>query len=122
MKKTGKPPVAGNLPGFRKEAFLVLFCGRSLCCALCGSLGSFGGGSLLGFFGGSCGSGLLLGDGLCALLLDLGLGSQACFLGRLGIRGELVALGLDLTGLLAQPFVEAGFGFGLRECALGDTA
>ena len=90
--------------------------------ALCGSLGSFGGGSLLGFFGGSCGSGLLLGDGLCALLLDLGFGSQACFLGRLGIRGELVALGLDLTGLLAQPFVEAGFGFGLRECALGDTA
>ena len=68
------------------------------------------------------GSGLLLGDGLCALLLDLGFGSQACFLGRLGIRGELVALGLDLTGLLAQPFVEAGFGFGLRECALGDTA
>ena len=84
-------------------------------CALCGS-------GLLGLLGGSFGCGLLLGDGLCALLLDFGFGGQTGLFGRLGIRFELVALSLDLTGLLGHPFVETSFGFGLRECALGDTA
>ena len=90
--------------------------------ALGGSFGSFCGCGLRSGLGGSFGLGLLLGDGLCALLVHLGFGSQTGLHGRLGIAGQLVGLGLDLAGLGLQPLVEAGLGLGLREGTLGDTA
>ena len=72
--------------------------------------------------GGSGFGSLLLGDRLRTLLLHLGLGSQTCLLGSLGVGGELRLLRSDLAQLLLHPLVELGLGIRLRESALGYTA
>ena len=90
---------------------------------LSGSCGSFLG--LCGGFrlAGCCfGSGLLLGDGLRTLLVHLGLGGHAGFLGRTGVGGELVVLRGDAALFVAQPFVESGLGVRFREGSFGNAS
>ena len=109
--------IRGNSLSNNRKA---LFCG-SLALGRC--FGGFAlGGSPFGLSGGSGFGSLLLGDRLRTLLLHLGLGSQTCLLGSLGVGGELRLLRSDLAQLLLHPLVELGLGIRLRESALGYTA
>ena len=109
--------IRGNSLSNNRKA---LFCGSL---ALGRRFGGFAlGGSPFGLSGGSGFGSLLLGDRLRTLLLHLGLGSQTCLLGSLGVGGELRLLRSDLAQLLLHPLVELGLGIRLRESTLGYTA
>ena len=75
--------IRGNSLSNNRKA---LFCGSL---ALGRRFGGFAlGGSPFGLSGGSGFGSLLLGDRLRTLLLHLGLGSQTCLLGSLGVGGD----------------------------------